>query len=93
VETPLCVACPEGITRRAVLDLCRAHGIPHAERDISLTEVYRAGEVFSTGTLGELVAVTSVDGRTIGLGKPGPMTLRLSGLFRELTDREGVPVV
>jgi branched-chain amino acid aminotransferase len=57
VETSRCVACPEGITRLSttVLGLCRAHGIACAERDISLmTEVYRANECFTTGTMGEL---------------------------------------
>lgn len=93
VETSRLVACPEGITRETVLELCRAHGIPHAERDISLTEVYRADEVFCTGTMGELAAVTKVDGRTIGSGEPAEMTARLSGLYGELTAREGERLV
>ncbi len=93
VLTPCCVACPEGITRAAVLELCAANGIPHGERDLSLTEVYRADEVFCTGTMGELAAVTRVDGRVIGDGQPGPMTRRLSELFAALTAREGTPVV
>ncbi len=93
VLTPRTVACPEGITRATVLDLCRAHGIAHAERDISLTEIYRADEMFCTGTLGELAAVVKLDGRTIGAGAVGPMTQRLSELFTDLTRREGVAVV
>jgi len=93
LRTPYCRACPEGITRAAVLDLCRAHGIACAEADLSLTEVYRASEVFCTGTMGELVPVVKVDGRVIGDGMPGEMTERLSGLFRDLTAREGEPVV
>jgi branched-chain amino acid aminotransferase len=93
VLTPFAVACPEGITRGAVLDLCRDHGIPHAEKDLSLTEVYRADEMFTTGTMGELAGVIRVDGRTIGDGQVGPMTRRLTGLFQELTAREGVRVV
>ena len=91
--TPRCVACPEGITRQTVLDLCRCHDIPHAECDLSLTEVYRADEMFCTGTMGELAAVTKVDGRTIGSGSSGPLTERLSELFAELTRTEGVAVV
>ncbi|MCH8806737.1 MAG: aminotransferase class IV [Planctomycetes bacterium] len=93
VVTPFCHACPEGITRATVLDLCREHDIPHAEKDLSLTEVYRADEMFCTGTMGELAAVTQVDGRTIGDGQPGPMTSRLSELFRALTETQGVRVV
>ncbi|MFO0983557.1 MAG: aminotransferase class IV [Planctomycetota bacterium] len=83
------VACPEGITRATVLDLCRRHAIPHAERDLSLTEVYRADEMFSTGTMGELAPVVRVDGRQIGNGQPGPMTRRLSALYQALTAVEG----
>jgi branched-chain amino acid aminotransferase len=93
VLTPRLVACPEGITRSVVLDLCRRNSIPHAERDLSLTEFYRAHEVFCTGTMGELAGVTKIDGRTIGSGQIGPLTLRLSELFAELTRNEGVPVV
>jgi branched-chain amino acid aminotransferase len=91
--TPRCVACPEGITRQTVLELCRCHGIPHAECDLSLTEVYRADEMFCTGTMGELAPVTKVDGRPINTGQPGPMTHRLSELFAVRTRTEGVNVV
>jgi branched-chain amino acid aminotransferase len=87
------VACPEGITRSAVLEVCRRHGIPHAERDLSLTDVYRADEMFCTGTMGELAAVTRADGRTIGTGDVGAMTRRLSDLFADLTRTEGEQVV
>jgi branched-chain amino acid aminotransferase len=92
VLTSRVVACPEGITRAAVLELCGSNGIAHQERDLTLTEIYRADEVFCTGTLGELAPVTKVDGRTIGDGTPGPLTRRLTDLFRELTAREGTPV-
>jgi len=92
VRTPTTAACPEGITRAAVLELCAAHGIPHEVTDLSLTEAYRADEAFCTGTMGELAAVTTIDGRTIGDGRVGPMTQRLTALFRELTTREGDPL-
>ena len=87
------VACPEGITRATVLQLCRDNGIPFEVADFTLTEVYRADEMFCTGTMGELAAVTTVDGRTIGDGQPGPLTRRLAKLFGELTEREGEVVV
>jgi len=93
VLTSHTVACPEGITRATVLDLCRTHDIPHDEKDISLAEVYRADEVFCTGTMGELTGVVKVDGRTIGAGCIGPKTLRLSSLFQELTQSEGFLIV
>ncbi len=93
VTTSRLVACPEGITRQTVLDLCAANGIPHEVRDLSLTEVYRAGEMFCTGTMGELARVTRVDGRPIGDEQHGPLTERLSNLFRDLTATEGTAVV
>jgi branched-chain amino acid aminotransferase len=86
-------ACPEGITRDVVLGLCRANDIPHEVRDISLTEVFRANEMFCTGTMGELATVSEVDGRPIGAGKTGPLTLRLTQLFTNLTSCEGTIVV
>jgi branched-chain amino acid aminotransferase len=92
VLTPRTVACPEGITRATVIGLCDQHGIPCEERDLSLTEFYRADEVFCTGTMGELAAVTKIDGRVIGTGSRGPITERLSGLFGELTKTEGVKI-
>ncbi len=92
LATPYCHNCPEGITRATVLDLCREHQIPCRERDLSLTEAYRADEIFCTGTMGELAPVLELDGRKIGTGEPGPMTTRLSTLFRELTGRVGVRV-
>jgi branched-chain amino acid aminotransferase len=93
VQTPFCHACPEGITRATVLEICRAAELRHAEKDLSLTEVYRSDEVFCTGTMGELAAVTKVDGRTISDGRQGPMTRRLTELFRRRTEVEGEKVV
>jgi branched-chain amino acid aminotransferase len=86
-------ACPEGITRATVLELCRAQGIAWQEKDLSLTEVYRADEMFCSGTMGEIAPVIEVDGRKIGTGAPGPVTRRLAELYRDLTAREGAPVV
>jgi branched-chain amino acid aminotransferase len=86
-------ACPEGITRATVLELCRTHGTPHQEKDLSLTEVYRADEMFCTGTLGELAPVVRVDGRTIGSGAAGPITLAISERFRRLTESDGIRIV
>ncbi len=93
VETSRPIACPEGITRQCVLDLCEANGIPWTERDISMTHVYNADECFTTGTMGELAWVGTVDGRRIGEGRIGPVTSRLGELFAALTRTEGVKVV
>ncbi|MBL6755050.1 MAG: aminotransferase class IV [Planctomycetes bacterium] len=92
LATSRTVACPEGVTRSTVLQLCREHDIPHRVEDISLTEFHRADEVFCTGTMGELAGVTRIDGRTIGDGQIGPLTQRLSALYGELTRRESEPV-
>ncbi|HIG75865.1 MAG TPA: aminotransferase IV [Bacteroidetes bacterium] len=86
-------ACPEGITRQTVLDLCEANGIPARVGRYSLAEAYRADEMFCTGTMGELAAVTRLDGRTIGSGEPGAMTARLSEIFAEEVRQSGVRVV
>ena len=86
-------ACPEGITRQVVLELCAAHGIESDVRNLSLAEAYSADEMFCTGTMGELAGVTWLDGRTIGDGRIGPMTQRLGKLYREETARSGVVVV
>lgn len=93
IRTPCTLHCPEGITRATVLELCNAHGIAHEVCDLSLTDVYRADEVFCTGTMGELAAVTKVDGRPIGDGHVGAVTQQLSALFGELTARTGEQIV
>lgn len=93
VLTPTLAACPEGITRRTVLEICRAQSIESEVRDLSLTELYRADEVFCTGTIGELAGVTWVDGRQIGDGSVGPMTGRLSALYAERTATAGTRMV
>ncbi|GIE31840.1 aminotransferase class IV [Actinoplanes italicus] len=81
--TPTTAACPEGITRQTVLDLSAQHGIPAVVRDVSLTEMYTADEVFCTGTMGEIAAVTVIDGRTIGAGSVGPLTSRIAKIYQE----------
>jgi branched-chain amino acid aminotransferase len=93
VATSRVVACPEGITRGTVLEICEANGISFAETDLTLDDVFRADEMFCTGTMGELAGVIKVDGRTIGSGEVGPMTRLLSELFSERTAKEGVEVV
>jgi branched-chain amino acid aminotransferase len=72
-----------GITRRNVLEMCRAHGITAHERTFSLTEVYSAQEAFVTGTFAGVAPVRSVDGRIIGAGERGPVVRRLQELYAE----------
>ena len=92
LRTPTTRACPEGITRDTVLELCAAQGITCAVGDWSLAEVYTADEVFVTGTMGGLSPVVVVDGRSIGDGGRGPVTERLRAAYAELTARSGTPV-
>lgn len=93
VATSFVRACPEGITRATVLEICAANQIPCREADLTLEDVYAADEMFCTGTMGELAGVTRVDGRTIGNGEVGAMTQRLSALYGERTAREGTLVL
>lgn len=80
--------CLAGITRANVLELCAAHGIPARETTFSLTDVYAASEAFVTGTFAGVVPVRTVDGRTIGVGRRGPVVERLQGLYQELVDAD-----
>jgi len=93
LATSRVVACPEGITRATVLEICSAENIACVEADLTLDDVYGADEMFCTGTMGELAAVTKVDDRIIGNGAVGQTTERLSQLYGRRTLNEGVTVV
>src|SRR5882724_2304533 len=92
LATSRVVACPEGITRGTVIEICAAEKIRCVETDLSVVDVYGANEVFCTGTMGELAAVTKIDNRHIGDGEVGPITKRLSDLYAQRTASEGVQV-
>ena len=92
VCTPHADACLPGLTRRMILDICDAEGIPAEERNLSLTELYTADEVFTSGTMGELTPVLEADGRRIGDGEVGDMTRRLQTLHREYAWNNGTPL-
>jgi branched-chain amino acid aminotransferase len=92
VATSRVVACPEGITRATVIEICAAEKIRCIETDLSPVDVYGADEIFCTGTMGELAGVIKIDYRIIGDGKVGPMTKRLSELYAQRTASEGVEV-
>lgn len=86
---PLSAGALYGITRGTVLDCARNLGIPCAEPQLTRYDVYIADEMFLTGTAAEMVPVVKVDGRVIGDGKPGPVTLQLLAAFRERTKTDG----
>jgi len=92
VATSRVVACPEGITRATVIEICAAEKIRCTETDLSPIDVYGADEIFCTGTMGELAGVIKIDNRIIGDGKVGLMTKRLSELYAQRTASEGVEV-
>ncbi len=83
--------CMNGITRRKVIEVCRAHGIPVFERNFSLVDAYGADEAFLTGTFGAQTPVGEIDGRVIGSGQMGPMTERIRGLYKSLFESETSP--
>jgi len=93
VVTSRVAACPDGITRATVIEICAAEKIRCAETDLTLEEVYAADEVFCTGTMGELAGIVKIDDRTIGSGEIGPRTKLLSDLYSQRTATEGVQVV
>src|ERR1700716_1909269 len=92
LATSRVVACPEGITRATVIEICTSEKIRCVETDLSPVDIYGADEMFCTGTMGELAGVTKIDNRLIGDGNVGPMTKRLSELYAQRTATEGVQV-
>ena len=90
--TPHPDSCLPGITRKTVMDICRQRGIPARERNVSLSELYTADEVFTTGTMGELTPVLEADGRPIGDGRRGELTGRLQAWHRDYVIQHGTPL-
>ena len=80
--------CIDGVTRGAVLEICRQQGIDSAQTHFSLSDVYSADEAFVTGTFAGLVPVRNVDGRQIGSGTRGPMVQKLQQLYMQLLEQE-----
>jgi len=86
---PQCMGTLRGITRDSVMEIAkRAKNNVH-EHVITRHEVYISDECFLTGTAAEIIPVVMVDGRTIGTGKPGKITLSLMNRFKELTKKQG----
>ena len=87
---PECMGALRGVTRDTVLEIARKKKIPTHEHVFTRHELFIADECFLTGTAAEIIPVVKVDGRVIGTGKPGKMTLGLMKKFRELTKKAGV---
>ncbi len=82
----------EGITRGVILEIAREAGIPVAETDFTRHDLYTADEAFLTGTAAEAIPLVEADGRAIGTGKPGAVTLDLIRAFRAKAESEGTEV-
>lgn len=87
---PVYLGALEGITRNTIIDLAKENGYVLEETPFTRHDVYIADEVFLTGTAAEVIAVVNVDQRTIGSGKPGPVTNSLLKAFREVVETDGV---
>ena len=75
----------KGVTRDAVIELASAAGYVVRETPLNRYDLYTADELFLSGTAAEIVAVTKLDGRTIGDGRAGPLTRDIAARFRDLT--------
>ncbi|GAI49392.1 unnamed protein product, partial [marine sediment metagenome] len=87
---PQCMGTLRGITRDTVLEIARRLGIARHEHVLTRHELYISDEAFLTGTAAEVIPVVKVDGRAIGRGLPGEITLRLMKEFKKLTKTEGI---
>jgi len=89
---PATIGILQGITRDTVIELAEAAGLDVTEPIMTQYDVYNADEVFLTGTAAEVIPAVRFDGRSIGDGRPGPVTRLLMAAFREHTRTSGVPV-
>jgi branched-chain amino acid aminotransferase len=81
-----------GITRMVLLEIAKELGITVQEQNLGYFDIYTADELICTGTAAEVAPITWVDGRTIGSGKPGPVTRQLMAAFKRITETEGYPI-
>jgi branched-chain amino acid aminotransferase len=84
ITPPIDAGILEGITRNVVLELAREANIDTAEETITRHDIFIAEECFLTGSAAEVIPAVKLDDRTIGDGKPGPMTKQLNAAFRKL---------
>lgn len=96
-------SCLPGITRGVVLEIAEELAIPTVVKNLSLTEFYSADEVFTTGTMGELSKVLSIDGRIIGNNRGNndnenntlmnSIMTTINKRFKERTKLEGIEIL
>jgi branched-chain amino acid aminotransferase len=81
-----------GITRMVLLEIAKSLGISLKEQNLGYFDLYSADELICTGTAAEVAPITWVDGRTIGTGRPGPVTRQLMAAFKTVTETEGYAI-
>ncbi len=82
----------DGVTRRVVMRLAPEHGYKVREDVLTRYDLYTADEMFLTGTAAEIISVVNMDRRSIGRGKPGPVTRELERHFRAFAQASGTPI-
>jgi branched-chain amino acid aminotransferase len=92
VTPPVWCGALEGITREVVMELAPQLGFEVEEQVMTRYDLYIADEVFLTGTAAEIIPVVEIDRRTIGKGKPGPVTHKLAEAYRQLTREDGTEI-
>lgn len=81
---PIAVGCLDGLTRHAVMTLLAEEGHAIVEKTLDRSDLYYADEAFFTGTAAEVTPIREIDNRSIGNGKPGPVTRQAQGLYADL---------
>jgi branched-chain amino acid aminotransferase len=89
---PLSAGALYGITRGTVIEIAEQLGIKVSEPNLTRYDLFNADECFLTGTGAEIMPVIKIDGRTIGTGKPGPLTRQLTENYHALTKVSGEPI-
>jgi branched-chain amino acid aminotransferase len=89
---PITAGALQGITRSVVFDIAGEFDLKVVEADFTRHDIFVADECFLTGTAAEIVPVVKADGRIIGNGTPGPITMRIVARFREMTQKTGTPI-
>ena len=79
--------CLPGVTRGAIIQLCKENNIPIYEKDFLVADVLNADEAFVTGTFAGVIPAVSLDGKTIGNGKRGPMTETFFNLYKNKIEK------
>jgi branched-chain amino acid aminotransferase len=78
----------EGITRDTTITIAKDIGYEMVERPISRTELYIADELFLTGTAAEIIAITNIDGHTVGSGREGPVTKSIREMYSKIVSAD-----